>query len=201
MRKIPIYNIAQEISTQLMMIVVICGYISYDFMDQMGWIAWLVIGICAGTVFIQMKSTMKNMAIVKLVSKLDVKRVQTIKRNWLYFIIANGLIIGFTILHFYLYHITGRDVMPLYKEYGIGVALGAVILYLNFFKWSCAIADKGIIVGSVIDQKMIEWNQIETINNDAGSVNITFKSRFPIKSMKLPNNESTQQIKALIQYS
>jgi hypothetical protein len=201
MRKLPIYNIAQEISTQLMMIVVICGYISYDFMDRMGWIAWLVIVICAGTVFIQMKSTMKNMAIVKLVSKLDVKRVGTIKRNWMYFIIANGLIIGFTVLHFYLYHLTGRDITPLYKEYGIGIVLGAVILYLNFFKWSCTIADKGIIIGSVIDQKLIEWKQIESIDSESEFVNIVFKAKFPVTKIKLPNNKITQQIKALIQYS
>ena len=186
MRKFPIYNLAQEITMQMMMVLVIVGYIAYDQLDVLGAIGYGLIGVAAvGVVFFFMRQV-KNMTVAKIIAQTKHKKFKLVKINWLLVIGSNLLIIGLSYLHFYIWIQQGKDLMPLYNEYGIGALLGVGMFVLNSRDFSVITTDKGIAFGSKLDLKLLQWQDIESVGQDENNLVIIPKNTIGFKSLNIP---------------
>ncbi len=198
MRKFPIYNLAQEITMQMMMVLVIVGYISFDQLDVLGAIGYGLIGVAAiGIIFFFMRQ-LKNMTIAKIIAQTKHKKFKLVKINWLLVIGSNLLIIGLSCLHFYIWIKQGKDLMPLYNEYGIGALLGIGMFIMNSRDFSITITDKGIAFGSKFDLKLIQWQDIESVDQDENNLIIIPKNTIGFKSLKIPIQAVSKELDSLL---
>lgn len=198
MRKFPIYNLAQEITMQMMMVLVIVGYIAYDQLDVLGVIGYGLIGVAAvGVVFFFMRQV-KNMTVAKIIAQTKHKKFKLVKINWLLVIGSNLLIIGLSCLHFYIWIQQGKDLMPLYNEYGIGALLGVGMFVLNSRDFSVITTDKGIAFGSKFDLKLLLWQDIESVGQDENNLIIIPKNTVGFKSLNIPAAAVSRDLENLL---
>ncbi len=198
MRKFPIYNLAQEITMQMMMLLVIMGYIAYDQLDILGSIGYALLCVAGiGIVFFFMRQ-LKNMVIAKIISQSKHKKWEVVKINWLLIILSNLIIIGLSLLHFYIWIQQGKDLGPLYNEYGIGALLGAGMFILNSRDFSITTTDKGIAFGSKFDLKILLWEDIESATPIENSLVVIPKNTVGFKSLRIPNESVSRDLENLL---
>lgn len=198
MRKFPIYNLAQEITMQMMMILVIVGYIAYDQLDALGTVGYAMLTIAGiGIIFFFLKQ-IKNMAIAKVIGQTKHKKFHVVKINWLLIIISNSVIIGLSVLHFYIWLQQGKDLGPLYNEYGIGALLGVGLFIMNSRDFSITTTDKGIAFGSKFDLKILLWEDIESAKQVDNSLVIIPKNQIGFRYLKVPNEAVSRDLENLL---
>jgi hypothetical protein len=198
MRKFPIYNLAQEITMQMMMVLVIVGYISYDQLDVIGTIGYGLIGVAVIGVLLLFTRQIKNMAIAKIIGQTKHKKFRVVKINWMLIVASNLVIIGLSLFHFYIWLRQGKDLGPLYNEYGIGALLGIGMLVLNSRDFSITTTDKGIAFGSKFDIKLLQWADIKSVTQEEQNLIITPKNKIGFKSLKIPLAAVSIELESLI---
>jgi hypothetical protein len=198
MRKFPIYNLAQEITMQMMMLLVIVCYIAYDQLDLLKTSGYLLLGLAGiGIVFFFIKQ-LKNMTFARIISQTKHNKFHVVKTNWLLIIISNIIIIGLSMFHFYIWSQQGKDLGPLYNEYGIGALLGVGLFIINSRDFSLTITDKGIAYGSKFDLKLLLWEDIHTARKDGNSLRIIPKNKMGFKSLNIPNEAVSRDLENLL---
>lgn len=198
MRRIPFYTVIQEAIMQVMMIVMIVAYICYDYMDEIGFPAYIIIGVAVIVLILVMRKQMTNMIVVQYLAKIPVTKSKTVSRNWVYPILSNVFIIGLTGLHFWLYFSNQQDLIPLYKEYGFGALLAFAMISFNYFKWECHLTDKGLAIGSKLEQKLISWKEIKGFEIRTDDIFLTFEKSFPILKMNIKRSSETVDLEKLL---
>ncbi len=127
------------------------------------------------------------------------KHSQLIKsRKW--FFISSLIYSSLTILHFAIVYLGNESIVPLLYDYGFG---GLLALGLNFYmakNWSYGICDEGIIIGSKLDNKVVCWSEIGSINYDNQQIVIIFKNYFPFSELKISDFQSVEVFKKLLTY-
>jgi len=198
MRKIPIIDNIMFWSMQFQIILILLVYFAYDFSDEIGTvISYSVYAVFILSIVGIMRYTMKNTMAVRVGPSISDNRIKSLRSRMGVLILIQIIITGAIALHFWLYNYYSRDFMPLYKEYGIGLVLGIVLNYLNFFKWSAHVTDKGIMIGSIIDKKLILWDDVHEISESNENIIIQYKTKFPIKSLILEKTTNTRSILAM----
>jgi len=180
------------------MIVMIIAYICYDYRTEIGYLAYVVIAMSIFIMIWVMRKQMMSMTIVQYIAKIPVTKKGTVSRNWIYSILSNIFIIGLTCLHFWLYYTNKQDLMPLYKEYGFGALLAIVLLSYNYFKWECNLTDKGIAIGSKLEQKLIPWKEIKSYEIQSEQIQLTFKKHFPVLRMHIKRSIATADLEKIL---
>lgn len=198
MRKFPIYNLLQELTMQGMMILLIIGYIAYDFMEVWTIYSYVLIGLCAIGVVLLFRRQVSSMIVAKTIAMVKDKQDLKVNRNFVFIGLVNLVVILFTLLHFYLYQVNGKDFDPLYSEYGFGALLGAGLWTYNFMNNQVIITDQGIVVGSKFSPSMLNWAAIEKAYHEKGTITIIPKQNFGIKSVEVRGIRATQQLTTLL---
>ena len=198
MRKFPIYNLAQEITMQMMMLLVILGYIAYDQLSILGGLGYVLLTIAGGGIVFFFIRQIKNMTFAKVITQTKHKKFQVVKTNWTLIIISNMVIIGLSLLHFYIWIQQGKDLGPLYNEYGIGLLLGVGLFIMNSRDFTITTTDKGIAFGSKFDLKLLLWEDIQSIKQNENSLLIIPKNTVGFKSLMVPNEAISRELESLL---
>lgn len=198
MRKFPIYNLAQEITMQLMMFLVIVGYISYDQLDAIGTLGYGLIGVAVLGVLLLFTRQIKNMAIAKIIGQTKHKKFNVVKINWMLIVVSNLVIIGLSLFHFYIWMQQDKDLGPLYNEYGIGALLGIGMLVLNSRDFTITTTDKGIAFGSKFDLKLLQWEDIQSVSRVENKLVIIPKNTVGFKSLRIPEEVVSRELENLL---
>jgi hypothetical protein len=181
-----------------MMLLVIMGYIAYDQLDVLGAIGYGLIAMAAlGIVFFFIRQ-LKNMTIAKIISETKHKKFKVLKINWVLITVSNVVIIGLSLLHFYIWIQQGKNLEPLYNEYGIGVLLGIGMFILNSRDFTITTTDKGIAYGSKFDLKLLEWEAIQTVTQTEKGMTITPKNTIGFKSLAVPKDAISRELDNLL---
>ena len=198
MRKFPIYNLAQEITMQMMMLLVILGYIAYDQLPLLGGLGYGILTIVgAGIVFFFIRQ-IKNMAFAKIITQTKLKKLQVVKTNWLLIIISNVVLIGLSLLHFYIWIQQDKDLGPLYNEYGIGVLLGVGLFVMNSRDFTLTTTDKGVAYGSKFDLKLLLWEDIQSAKHNENTLIIIPRNTIGVKSLNIPREAVSRDLESLL---
>jgi hypothetical protein len=198
MRKFPIYNLAQEITMQMMMLLIIMGYIAYDQLDVLGTLGYAVIAVAAAGIIFFFTRQLKNMIIAKVISQTKHKKFATVKTNWLLIITSNVVIIGLSLLHFYIWIQQGKNLAPLYNEYGIGALLGIGLFIVNSRDFSIITTDQGIAFGSKFDLKLLLWEDIHSVKYEGNNIIIIPKNTVGFKSLRMPKEAISRDLESLL---
>jgi hypothetical protein len=194
-RKITRVNIWQEIAMFLLMLVLIGGYITYDFMHAMpSYYAYLLLGFFIGTFLLIFRSVIRNMQWA-FIGETIPKTAFTIKRNHTYVILLNMAISLSAGVHFYLYYVQELSFTHLIWEYGIGGTFATGVRILQNRNNQLVLSDNGLIIGSKLDMKLIEWKDIQHLVENTNSFSIMFSKDFPIHSIDLTKSQRTLQAK------
>ena len=194
MRKFPIYNLAQEITMQMMMLLVIIGYIAYDQLNILGGLGYVLLTIAGGGIVFFFIRQIKNMTFAKVITQSKHKKSRVVKTNWTLIIISNVVIIGLSLLHFYIWFQQGKDLEPLYNEYGLGLLLGVGLFIMNSRDFTITTTDKGIAFGSKFDLKLLLWEDIQSIKQDENVLLIIPKNTVGFKSLALPKEAVSREL-------
>lgn len=198
MRKFPVYNLAQEITMQMMMLLVILGYIAYDQLHVLGTIGYGLLSISAiGIVFFFMRQ-IKNMTVAKIIGQTKHKKFKVVKINWLLILGSNLVIVSLSLLHFYIWVQQGKDLTPLYNEYGVGALLGLGLFIMNSRGFSIVTTDKGIAFGSKFDLKLLQWQDIKTATQVENNLIVIPKNTIGFKSLKIPLTSVSRELENLL---
>ncbi len=176
-RKFPLYSIAQETNMQMILLLVIVGYIAYDqiaILDFWGYVIMVFIGVI---IFLLFKKQLGNMKFASVLNTVKSRRGKSLKIKLKIKIFFNFLITLFTAFHFYIWISQGKDLMPLYKEYGFGVLLGLILIGYNAFNFFITITDEGVVVGSKIEPKLITFEQMESYSFRNNEIKISLKHK------------------------
>lgn len=187
MRKFPIYSFLQEMNMQLMMVLLIIAYISYDFMDLLNIFSYLIIGVSVIAIAFLFKKQMSSMKVAKIIAQTTSKSAFSVRKNWMTVLTVNFIIILFSGLHFYLYQQQGRAYDPLISEYGFGAILGVSIFIFNYLKAVMIVTDQGVVVGSKFSPNLVCWEDIDQATRIGNKITIVPKSTFGIKEISIQN--------------
>jgi hypothetical protein len=190
-RKIPVLNLLQETAMLLMMTSLIIGYITYDLWSFLpSWLATTVIILCIlGFVYV-FRKTLNNMKWAFLGKDLP-KHSFTIKRNLNYTLIINLAIGLLSFLHCYLaYHLL-TSYTHLFWEYGIGGAVALIWRIIQSKTTGIKLSDTGLIIGSKLDMKLIEWESITSVIDQPNGFLLHFSKNFPIKTIEIKKSSDT----------
>lgn len=199
MRKVPIYTLLQEIMMQWMMLLLIVGYLVYDFMEQLNEMSYVLL-VLIGILFVfSLKKMMRNFVIVTIQPIFSLPSKNDIVKNLTAPLVFNLILALATFLHFYLRFIFNKDLTPLIWEYGIGGILGLGLRFLIKQKPLFGLTNKGIAIGSQFDLKLVEWKNIERIESLENHFSIHFVKNFPIKKLLLAKNSKTIDLKKFIE--
>lgn len=201
MRRLPIYSIFQDLIMQLIMLLLVVAYIFYDFAAILGWVSYAIIALAVILSVLASIFMIKNTIVVKVYQSVQLSFSKNIFINSYYFAISNLIVIAATAAHFYLRYSFHFDLTDLYWEYGFGglIAIGLQLLLKR--NPVLSITDKGLIVGSKFEMKVVEWKQINALTNEDNSFTIHFKSVFPLKKIKVPKNSKTIDFKKFIEHN
>ncbi len=194
MRKFPNYSLLQELTMQGMMILLIIGYIAYDFRSNWGFYSYVAMALCGSGIVLLFRSQLKSMRLAKIVSVVTQKEDFKVSRNLVFNLLMNLLILIFTLAHFYLYHREGKPFKPLYTEYGLGILLGAGIWIYDFLNGQVIVTDQGVVTGSKLRPTLISWSAINKAYQEKGTIRIVPKRTFGIKSIQVRGIRATQQL-------
>lgn len=198
MRKFPNYSLMQELTMQGMMILLIIGYIAYDFMDAWNLYSYLLLAVCGSGIVLLFRNQLKSMRMAKIISVVTDKRDFQVNRNYFFLITTNLLIIVFSVLHFYLYFRMGKSFQTLYTEYGIGALLGTGIWIYDHLNNQVIITEQGVVVGSKLRPSILCWSSIQKATSEKGKVTVIPKSTFAVKSISVKGIRATQQLTTLL---
>jgi hypothetical protein len=199
MRKIPLYTLIQELMMQWMMLLLILGYIVYDFMDLLNELSYILIGIIGILFLLSLKKMMGNFVLVTIQPIFMLPSKKDLYKNYSYTILFN-LILGIaTALHFYLRYTFQKDLTPLFWEYGLGGIIGVALQLFIKRKPLFGITKRGLAIGSQYDLKLVEWKNIECVDSLENHFSIQFIKNFPLKKLLLAKNSKTIDLKKLIE--
>lgn len=198
MRKFPNYSLLQELTMQGMMILLVIGYIAYDFMDEWGLYGYLLLAVCGSGIVLLFRNQLKSMRMAKIINVVTDKQDFQVSRNYFFTISMNLLIFVFSAIHFYLYYKLGKSFRPLYTEYGIGALLGAGIWIYDQFNHQVVITEQGVVVGSKLRPSILCWSSIRKATHEKGKVTIIPKNTFAVKSISVKGIRATQQLTTLL---
>lgn len=198
MGKFPNYSLLQELTMQGMMILLILGYIAYDFMEEWGFSSYIIIAACGTGVIFLFRNQIKSMRTAKILIIVSSKPDFKVRRNFVFSTAMNLLILGFTLLHFYLYHVSNKPFDPLYSEYGIGILLGAGIWIYDYLKGEVIISEQGVVTGSKLRPTILCWSAVDKAISEKGTVRIIPKNTFGIRSIEVRGIRATQQLATLL---
>lgn len=197
-RKFPIYNIAQETNMQIMLLLVIVGYIAYDQIDVLEFWGYVIIGIVGALVVFLFKKQLGNMKFASVISTVKTKRGVCLKINWKIKIFFNLVITLLSAFHFYIWISQGKDLMPLYKEYGVGALLGMFLIGFNAFNFFITITDEGVVVGSKIDPKLIPFDQMENYSFQNNLLTLSLKDKRIISQISVADKNQQNLLLSLL---
>lgn len=198
MRKFPKYGLIQELTMQGMMILLIIGYIGYDFMEEWGFYSYIMMAICGTGIVLLFRQQITSMRMAKIVSIVTDKNDFNVKKNYIFAGVVNLLIFFFSGLHFYLYHKAGKSFDPLYSEYGIGALLGVGLWVYDLSNNQVVITEQGVAFGSKLRPTLLTWSVVDKATNEKGKVTVIPKSTFGIKSIEVQGIRVTQQLSTLL---
>jgi hypothetical protein len=176
---------------QLMLICLIIGYIAYDQKSILDFWGYIIMGVAGIVISLLFQKQLKNMQFAHILSTVKSKRSSCLKVNWKIKIFFNLLITLLSAFHFYIWISQGKDLMPLYKEYGVGILLGIFLIGFNAFNFFITITDEGVVVGSKIEPKLILFEQMESYNFQNNELKITLKDQRIISQISV--NDTNQQ--------
>ncbi len=176
-RKFPLYSIAQETNMQIMLLLVIVGYVAYDQIPILNFWAYVVIGFVGTLVVLLFKKQLNNMKFASVLSAVKSKKIESLKVNWKIKFFFNVLISMLSAFHFYIWISQGKELMPLYQEYGVGALLGLFLIGFNTFNFFITITDEGVVVGSKIEPKLITFEQMESYSFRNNEIKISLKHK------------------------
>jgi hypothetical protein len=198
MRKFPEYNLIQELTMQAMMILLIIGYVAYDFMKDWSVLSYLAMAVCGVGILLLFRKQMTSMHVAKIISVIQNKDDFRVKRNFLFPAFLNLVVVVLTAWHFYLYAQNDMDFNPLYTEYGVGLLLGAGIWVYDLLQGQLVITEQGVVVGSKLRPSIIRWSAIEKATSEKGTVSIKPKATFGVKLIEVRGIRATQQLTTLL---
>lgn len=198
MRKFPKYGLLQELTMQGMMILLIIGYIGYDFMNEWDFYSYILMAVCGTGIVFLFRKQITAMRIAKIISIVSDKKDFKVKKNYIFAGVINFLIVLFSGLHFYLYDKAGRSFEPLYSEYGFGALLGIGLWIFDLFSNQVIITEQGVAFGSKLRPTLLTWSVIDKATDEKGKVTIVPKSTFGIKSVEVRGIRATQQLSTLL---
>ncbi len=176
-RKFPIYSIAQETNMQIMLLLVIVGYIAYDQIPILDFWGYAIMGFVGVFIILLFKKQLNNMKFASVLSTVKSKRGECLKINWKIKIFFNLVITLLSAFHFYIWISQGKELMPLYQEYGVGILLGIFLIGFNAFNFFITITDEGVVVGSKIEPKLITFEQMESYSFQNNEIKISLKHK------------------------
>ena len=198
MRKFPIYSLLQELTMQGMMVLLILGYIGYSFMDEWGLVSYILMGITGVGIILLFRNQIASMRMAKVIHVITNQQDFSTHRNLSFTLLMNLLVVGLSILHFYLFSANGKDIQPLYTEYGVGAVLGAGLWVFEFKRGQLMITEQGVVVGSKLRPSLVCWSAIQSAKNEKGTVTIAPKQTFGVKTIEIRGIRATQQLVTLL---
>jgi hypothetical protein len=197
-RKFPIYSIAQETNMQIMLLLVIVGYIAYDQIPILDFWGYVIIGFVGTLVVLLFKKQLNNMKFASVLSTVKSKRGDCLKINWKIKIFFNLVITLLSAFHFYIWISQEKDLMPLYKEYGVGILLGIFLIGFNAFNFFITITDEGVVVGSKIEPKLITFEQMESYSFQNHELTISLKDKSIISQISVTDKNQQNLLLSLL---
>jgi len=199
MRKVPLYTLLQEIMMQWMMLLLIVGYIIYDFMDVLQEYSYIFLGLIGLLFIVSFRKMMTNFVMVTIQTIFKLPSRKNLIKNYSFTLLLNVILVTATAFHFYLRYTFQKDLTPLYWEYGLGGLIGiALQLFIKrnpFF----GITKRGLVIGSQYDLKLVEWNNIDRVESLENHFSVHFVKNFPLKKLLLAKNSKTLDVKKLIE--
>ncbi|CAG5076297.1 hypothetical protein CRYO30217_00053 [Parvicella tangerina] len=183
---------------QGMMLLLIVGYIAYDFMAEWSFYSYILLASCGVGIIWLFRNQVQSMKIAKIIHVITIKGDFKTQRNLVFYAITNSLILLFTLLHFYLYFIENKPFRPLFTEYGIGLLLGVRIWVYDLLNGQLIITDQGVVTGSKLRPTLLTWSDMQKASSEKGTIKIIPKQTFGIKSIEVRGIRSTQQLTTLL---
>lgn len=196
-------NIRSEKNQHFLMICMFLVFIFYSLYTSFNISLWLVsplILMSVVGVVLLMRRQIKNRTVVQLQVYFKADKRKVLKRNinWvLYPFLIYSLL---TFIHFYVVFISGKSLMPLIYDYGIGGLLALLFTFFMLRKWNYGVCNEGIVIGSKFDSKLIVWENIDKVNYGEGKIEIIFRKQFPIQYLVFENVEEVMVLKKLLSY-
>lgn len=183
---------------QGMMILLITGYIAYGFMPEWGYYSYMIMAATGAGIILLFRNQLTSMRKAKIINVIKNKDDFKVSKNLLFSGGLNLLILSFSALHFYLFYKAGKELKPLYTEYGIGAILGAILWCFEFSKGQVILTEQGVVTGSMLRPSIICWSALEYATNEKGTITIYPKQKFGVKSVEVRGIRATQQLSTLL---
>lgn len=187
----------------LLMMLVFIVFILYSCYTSFGLSLLLVIPLfifCILGVIYLMKIQIKSRSLVQLQFYLKANKRKVLKRNNNWVLIPSIIYTLLTLLHFYIVYSSGKSLLPLVYDYGIG---GVLALGFNMFitnNWHYGICNDGIVLGSKYDTKLIKWQFIKNITYNKQDLIVKMVENFPITHFTLKLDSKTKEFEKLLKY-
>lgn len=187
----------------LLMMLVFFIFILYSCYTSFGLSLLLVIPLfffCILGVIYLMRIQIKSRSLVQLQFYLKANKRKVLKRNNNWVLVPSIIYTLLTLLHFYIVYSSGKSLLPLVYDYGIG---GVLALGFNMFitnNWHYGICNDGIVIGYKYDTKLIKWVFIKNITYNKQDLIVKMVENFPITHFTLKLDSKTKEFEKLLKY-